>query len=100
MKARVRTTLQEGTGLDKAVLLGFFETELAVDVSDIDGETLLFSRGVIDSFSLVLLISFIESRCGFRMSPIDVNLDNLDSIDRILAYVQKKCAAGLGPTGS
>ncbi len=79
--------------LDKEILLQFFESKLAIDVSDIEEKTLLFSTGVVDSFSLVSLISFMESQCGFKMSPMDVNLDNLDSVERILAYAAEHSAA-------
>jgi acyl carrier protein len=72
------------TGQD---LMGFLESELGVDTSDIDGTTLLFSSGIIDSFALVSMITFLEQKCSFRMNPLDVNLDNLDSIDRILGFV-------------
>ena len=64
----------------------FLDDELAIDVDGIDTQSLLFSTGIIDSFSLVSLITFLEKKCGFRMSPGDVNLDNLDSIERILTY--------------
>ena len=65
----------------------FLEDELGVDVSDITEETLLFSTGVVDSFALVSLMTFIESEAGITISPSDVNLDNFDSMARILRYV-------------
>lgn len=68
-------------------LTAFLESELGVDTSDIDQSTPLFSGGIIDSFALVSLITFLERKCSFRMSPLDVTLDNLDSIERILAFV-------------
>jgi acyl carrier protein len=36
---------------------------------------------------MVELVLFIEETCGIRMKPSEVNLDNLDSIERILAFV-------------
>ena len=78
--------------LDKQALLNLFESELGLDVSDIDATTLLFSTGLVDSFSLVSLITFIEKEGGFRMSPLDVHLDHLDSIEKILEYVSKAAA--------
>lgn len=70
-------------------LIAFLQSDLGVDTSDIDESTLLFSSGLIDSFSLVSLITFLEQKCSFRMSPLDVNLDNLDSIERILGFVDR-----------
>lgn len=71
-------------------LTEFLNSELGVDTSDVDDSTPLFSSGVIDSFSLVSLIMFLENKCEFRMKPLDVNLDNLDSIERILDFVDRQ----------
>ena len=79
--------------LDKEGLLHHFQSELGLDVSDIDEKTALFSSGIIDSFSLVLLMTFIENEGRFRINPIDVNLDNLDSIEKILNYVSNRTGA-------
>ena len=48
--------------------------------------------GLVDSFAMVDLVGFIETRCCAKMKPSDVNLDNLDSIGRILNYVQSNFA--------
>jgi acyl carrier protein len=74
------------------VLLTYLRNDLGVDTDGIDGATPLFSSGVIDSFALVQLISYVEDSCGIRFSAADVNLDNLDSIDRIMAYVRRAVA--------
>jgi len=41
---------------------------------------------------MVALIMFIEHTAGLRVHPADVTLDNFDSIDRILAFVEAQCA--------
>ena len=76
-------------GLTQDTLLDYFQTRLNVDVSGIEPETLLFSTGLVDSFSMVDLIMFIETSCETRMKPSDVNLNNLDSIARIIGYVDR-----------
>jgi len=70
-------------------MVQFLKDDLAVDVDDINAETLLFSTGVVDSFALVSMMTFIENEAGIQISPADVNLSNFDSISRILAYVEK-----------
>jgi acyl carrier protein len=67
----------------------FLLDELAIDAADVTAETPLFSSGLIDSFAFVSLLSYIESEAGFQIEPADVNLDNFDSIERILAYVHE-----------
>lgn len=59
-------------------------------VSGIDRTTLLFSTGLLDSFSMIDLIMFIEQQSGTRIEPMDVSLDNLDSVERIMAYVSAR----------
>lgn len=75
--------------LDASALLAFLSDDIGIDTSDISEDSLLFSTGVIDSFALINLITFIEEQSGIRVSPADVNLDNLDSMSRILAYVAR-----------
>ena len=65
----------------------FLEDELGVDVVDITEDTPLFSSGIVDSFALVSLMTFVESEADITISPSDVNLDNFDSMSRILRYV-------------
>jgi D-alanine--poly(phosphoribitol) ligase subunit 2 len=62
-----------------------------VDMSKVKPDTPLFTSGLVDSFSMVELVLLIESKCGIKMKATDVNLDNLDSIERILAFVEMRC---------
>lgn len=70
-------------------LVHFLSEELAVDASDITGETLLFSSGLIDSFAFVSLLAHIETEGGFRIDSADVTLDHFDSVDRILIFADR-----------
>ncbi|MGB0220259.1 MAG: acyl carrier protein [Sinimarinibacterium flocculans] len=78
--------------LTEESLLQFLRDELGVDVAAIDGTTPLFSRGLIDSFALVSLMTFVESSAGLRIRPDEVTLDNFDSVDRILGFVEHRAA--------
>ena len=75
--------------LNRETLLIFLQKDLGVDVSNVEDASPLFSSGIIDSFSLVSLITFVERQCGFRMGPEDVNLENLDSVERILVFATR-----------
>lgn len=75
-----------------ASLVQFMEDELAVDPGDIAPDALLFSRGVIDSFALVSLMTYLEQEGDFMVDPADVTLDNFDSLERILDYVSRVTA--------
>lgn len=67
----------------------FLEFDLGVDVAKVSESSPLFSSGLIDSFALVSLMTFIETEGRFRISPADVTLENLDSIERILGFVDR-----------
>jgi len=76
-------------------LMNYLRESVRIDTSKIGPETLLFSSGLIDSFSMVELVLFIEMSCGIKMKPSEVNLDNIDSIERIIAFA---AARGNGST--
>ena len=69
--------------LTRDSLLNYLE-QLGVEADSLTEDTHLFSDGVLDSFTMVDLIAFIEKEA--EMKPGDVRLDNLDSVDRILSY--------------
>ena len=50
----------------------------------------LFRSGTVDSFAPITLLTFLESQCGFRIGPMEVTLDNFDSIERILRFAERK----------
>jgi acyl carrier protein len=70
-------------------LLTFLEDDLGIDIQDIDADTPLFSSQLVDSFALVTLMMFVEREAGIRIAPADVNLDNMDTIGRMLAFAER-----------
>jgi len=76
--------------ISKKKIVDFLQQEANINEDTLSTGTLLFSSGIIDSFSLVSLMSFLEDTGNFRISPADVTLDHFDSIDKIMAYVQQK----------
>ncbi len=73
-------------------LLDYFSSRMGVDTNGVDEQTPLFSSNLLDSFSMVDLIMFIEKEGGIKMDVWDVTLDNLDSIGKILELVELKKA--------
>ena len=49
----------------------------------------LMSGGLLDSFALVAVITFVEDRIGGEVPPSDLSFENFDSIARICAYVER-----------
>jgi acyl carrier protein len=79
--------------LDREHLRRYLHEKQGLEPEDIEDDTLLFSSGLIDSFSMIDLILFIEDAGGLRVHPTDITLDNFDSIERVLAFVAARCAA-------
>jgi len=74
-------------GLSKDNLILYIRSELNIDMP-LNGDTELFSTGMLDSVAMVGLIAFVEDKAGVRVQPGDVTLENFDTVDAILAYVQ------------
>ena len=79
--------------LNREELIDYMQNELGLDPEDTNDDAPLFTSGTLDSFSMIDLVMFLEKRGGFRLTPGEVNLDNLDSMDRILAFYQSKSEA-------
>lgn len=71
-------------------LMQFLVDRLGADPDQVTLEGELFSTNVLDSFSMVELIAFIEKQAGIKMKPTEVTLDNLDSVAKILNFVAAK----------
>jgi len=73
--------------LSRDVLIAFIEEKALKPIDDLEDDTPLFSESVIDSFALVELILLIEQKCGIKVAPTEVALDNFDTIGRIMRFV-------------
>jgi len=73
--------------INRETLLEYFDEQMGLDTTEIDDQTLLFSSNVLDSFSLVDLMMFIEKEAGIKIEPSEVTLDNFDSMERIFNFV-------------
>ncbi len=81
--------------LDRQSLVVFLEEEMSIDLAGLSDDEALFSSGLLDSFGMVELMSYIEANAGIRLDPDDVSLQNLDSINRILAFVERATGASI-----
>jgi acyl carrier protein len=81
VESDVREFISENFILDGQVL--------AVDAS-------LTSHGVLDSMGVLELIMFIEQRFSLKVPDEDTLPENLDSVERIVRYVEQRLG---GPDG-
>jgi acyl carrier protein len=77
--------------IDREHLVGYLHQQQGVNLDDLeDASEPLFSTGILDSFAMVDLLAYLEETAGFKVRPQEVNLDNLDSIERIVRYVESR----------
>jgi acyl carrier protein len=48
---------------------------------------------VIDSHGVVELVVFLQERFAIRVEDEEVTTDNLDSVNKLVAYVERKLAS-------
>ena len=65
----------------------YLHDRMGLNLADLQDDTPLFSTNLLDSFSMVDLIMFIEAEAGFRVQPADVTLVNFAPIAGILGFV-------------
>ena len=58
-------------------------TELSEDLSLVEG-------GVIDSFDIVALSTWLQTEYNLKIGPLDMTLENFDTVNRIAEFTLKK----------
>jgi acyl carrier protein len=60
------------------------------DPNALEDGTSLLDQGIIDSTGVLEVIMFVESAFGVTVEDAEMLPENLDSIERIAAFVQRK----------
>ncbi len=50
----------------------------------------LLEAGIVDSTGVLEIITFLESTFGIEVADAEMLPDNLDSVERLVAYVKRK----------
>ena len=69
------------------------------DPSEIGDDTLLVTTGIVDSTGMLEVIGFLETEFGIRIDDRETTPENLETIERMAAFVERKRQAGGGKTG-
>lgn len=64
------------------------------DDLEVGADTPLISSGIVDSFSMVSLKAFVESKYSIRLSDADSTPEAFDTVNLIVALVKKHQTAG------
>ena len=84
LKREIRTFLAENFILDP-------------QAGSLQGDASLTLTGVLDSMGVLELILFLEERFGFKVPDEDTLPENLDTVDRIVAYTHRRLGGGAPP---
>lgn len=72
-------------------LIKMISTEVSLDPgADIVGSTDLLLTGLVDSMGVLVIVAWLEDRLGMEIDPVDVVLDNFQTVDQMLAYVDRR----------
>jgi len=77
--------------IDLSSIKNFIRNELIYDdEKDFDDNTNLIERGIVDSMSLVRLISFIEENCDIQVQDEDIVPENFSSLNKISSFIAER----------
>ena len=69
----------------------FIEDNFMIDFSpDFTSEDSFLENGIIDSTGVLELVGLVEEKFGFQVQDEDLVPENLDSIDNLVSYVERK----------
>lgn len=82
----------EAVSMEVAALIRKFMIEnfLFEDNGSLREDTSFLENGIIDSTGILELIDFLEKTYGFKIEDQEIVPENLDSINRTAAFVQRK----------
>ena len=75
---------------DAETILEFIRDEADLEEDEVDAETSLFRGQLLDSMNLTALIAYLEEAFGIRVRPMDIVYENLDTVNHMVAFVERK----------
>lgn len=71
-------------------ILGYLTEHFVGRDVPLDASTSLFEERLLDSVRLGELIDYVEKRFSVRVAPMEIVLENFDSVDKMVGYLQRK----------
>ena len=70
----------------------YLQSDLIDEECEIKDDTSLFQEGLCDSLNLITLVNFLEKEFEVKIGPLDINIESLDTLNAIEAFINKKLA--------
>lgn len=74
-------------------LMAFLREEIVIDDVDLTGEFDLLLSGAVDSLGVIRITHWMEETTGVVVDPGDVTLDNFQTVDKMIAYLDSRVEA-------
>lgn len=71
-------------------MLEFIVDNYMVDLDEIPLDKSLIDEGIIDSFGLVEIASFLEKIFAIKIAEDDMVRENFGSVNKLIAFVERK----------
>lgn len=71
-------------------LLTFINSEVALSPEPVELETDLLISGAVDSLGVVRVTQWLEDELGLDVDPIEVTLENFQTVSKMVAYASSK----------
>lgn len=71
-------------------ILKLLQSEFGLNKENLNMDSKIFSEGMLDSLSSLQLIMHLESLFDIAVSPLDVSIDDIDTINSMAALVHRK----------
>ena len=83
----------------KRDLLAMINRDVSLDTTvDIDVDTDLLLTDLVDSLGVVEIVAWLEDRLDVRIDPVDVVLENFQTVGRMVAFSERPTSTnGSGP---
>jgi acyl carrier protein len=71
-------------------LLAYINAEVSISPDPILSGTDLLLTGAVDSLGVVRVTQWLEDELEFEVDPVDVTLENFQTVDKMVSFVQSK----------
>lgn len=75
------------------LLLNFITRNFMVEREDVNIEKSMIDEGIIDSFGLVEIATFMETEFSMAVEDDDMNRDNFGSVLKIVDYIHRQTSS-------
>jgi acyl carrier protein len=86
---------QQTTDQFRAGLTAFIVDEVATADEPVDDDTDLLLSGLVDSLGVVMVSDWIQEQLVIEIDPVDIVLENFQTVDAMVAYVVSRGAVAI-----